>query len=539
MYNWPYLGSLVQVTRHFRRFHDLINDVAQELGDGRSWSSGITGNPPFVYIGADPFLVEHVLKNAFWKYEKGPFFRQTMDVFLGQGIFNSDGSMWQKQRKVASHLFTARNLREDMSAVFLRNSKTLLAHVRRHAQEQRPFDIQDLYFRFTLDSFAEIAFGESVGCLSDGASLPFAQAFDLVQAHTSARFFFPGWELKRALNLGSERIITHQIRIMKDFGLRLIERRRRQRETDKSAKPDLLWRYIDFAETNQQPIDNTELLDVVLNMIIAGRDTTACLLSWATYELTQNPELQERLFAEVQHFRTEEESAHAVQELPLLHAFLLETLRLHPPVPQDTKQCVADDVWPAHASFDGGEKVPEYKIPAGTMIAWSPYLMGRSEKLWGKNADKFDLTKWFQADGVTPIKVNIAVRLRDSAALALAVSPRLTCYCSFPLTTCVFVFVQEPTQYVFPVFNAGLRLCLGKSVAILESTLLLSLLLQQFRFTRPASEAHKKITYAITVTLPIKDGLNVIATQRADGIQQQELQQSEQQQVTPLVAQAV
>lgn len=154
-------------------------DVAGELGDGVTWSSGMLGSPAFIYIGADPALVEHVLKTAFWKYEKGTWFRDTMRVFLGDGIFNVDGKEWQRQRKgqightqspglaigtsvhasllvahfssflsrdscllVASHMFTARNLKEDMSAVFIKNAHLLLARMRQHAHAQRTFDIQ-------------------------------------------------------------------------------------------------------------------------------------------------------------------------------------------------------------------------------------------------------------------------------------------------------------------------------------------------------------------------------------------------------------
>lgn len=62
----PFVGSLFYITYHFHRFHDMIADLAQQFGDGVTWSSGILGNPPFVYIGADPAIVEHVLKTAFW-----------------------------------------------------------------------------------------------------------------------------------------------------------------------------------------------------------------------------------------------------------------------------------------------------------------------------------------------------------------------------------------------------------------------------------------------------------------------------------------
>lgn len=119
--------------------------------------------------------------------EKGEFFRSTMSVFLGSGIFNSDGAQWQQQRKTASHLFTMRSLKEDMSQVFEKNALTILARFERYAKEKKVFDIQDLYFRFTLDSFSEIAFGESAGCLSDGAEVPFATSFDRVQLLTNSK----------------------------------------------------------------------------------------------------------------------------------------------------------------------------------------------------------------------------------------------------------------------------------------------------------------------------------------------------------------
>ncbi len=95
--------------------------------------------------------------------EKGAFFHDRVEVFLGDGIFNSDGQAWQKQRKIASHMFTSRRLKEDMSAVCSKNAKSVIARIKRHAADQRPLDIQDLFFRYTLESFAEIAFGETVG----------------------------------------------------------------------------------------------------------------------------------------------------------------------------------------------------------------------------------------------------------------------------------------------------------------------------------------------------------------------------------------
>ena len=79
------------------------------------------------------------------------------------------------------------------------------------------------------------------------------------------------------------------------------------------------------------------LTDIVLSMVIAGRDTTACLLSWLLFELSINPQVQEKLSAEVTAaaFSQEDPTFDALTHanLPYLNGCIYEALRLHPPVP--------------------------------------------------------------------------------------------------------------------------------------------------------------------------------------------------------------
>jgi hypothetical protein len=49
-------------------------------------------------LTVDADTVEHVLKTNFTKYEKGPTFKTLFYDFLGDGIFNADGTTWKKQR---------------------------------------------------------------------------------------------------------------------------------------------------------------------------------------------------------------------------------------------------------------------------------------------------------------------------------------------------------------------------------------------------------------------------------------------------------
>merc|ERR1739845_68702 len=92
------------------------------------------------------------------------------------------------------------------------------------------------------------------------------------------------------------------------------------------------------------------LRDVVLNFVIAGRDTTACTLSWMFYILATHPEiqtkLQEELDSKFPSGSVPTIQAVAPKESPYLNGVLYETLRLYPPVPSDAKTCLRDDVLP-------------------------------------------------------------------------------------------------------------------------------------------------------------------------------------------------
>jgi cytochrome P450 len=143
-----------------------------------------------------------------------------------------------------------------------------------------------------------------------------------------------------------------------------------------------------------------------------------------------------------------------LKQMHYLHAAVTESLRLYPPVPVDGKMALEDDVLP-----DGTH------IPKRTGVAYHPYAMGRMENLWGADCLEFKPERWLK-DGV---------------------------------------FVPE-SPYKFAVFQAGPRVCLGKDFAMLQMKLVAAGLLTQFTFSVPENF---KPTYALSLTMPIKNGLPV------------------------------
>lgn len=481
----PLIGNQIIAVRNLWRWPDFWNEQMRDC-NGEPMQFCVLGSAPVVVIPPSEKWAAWVLgPERFDNFDKGPIQRDVFSDLLGNGIFQSSGELWFRQRKVASHAFSLRHLRDVMTPVFVRHGQTFCAILDGYVVPARDdtcgtrtvdtappsVDIHDLFFRFTLDAFAFLAFGEDLRSLETTSA--FATAFDVVQNLSNQRFYDPLFRLKRMLNVGTERVIATNLREMDTLVARIIARKQAEHNargdaqasahTDESDKfVDLLGMYIDHAERAGETITSAELRDHVLNFIIAGRDTTACGLSWLVYEFSRSPEAEERAREEVlAHVGSDAPPDYeSVKNLHWLHACFAETLRLHPSVPLDSKCLINDDVMPNGV-----------RVPARTVIAYAPYLFGRSLELWGPDATEFRPDRWLDESG----------------------------------------HFSEPSQYRFITFNAGPRICLGKNLAYLEAKLLAAMLLQRFVLTL---EPGQDIRYQNTVTLPMANGMRVRVRRR-------------------------
>lgn len=104
-------------------------------------------------------------------------------------------------------------------------------------------------------------------------------------------------------------------------------------------REDILSRFLQVNQT-----DPTYLRDIILNFVIAGKDTTATTLSWFIYLLCKHPSVQEKISQEVEQVTGMKKitnisefasslSEDVLEKMQYLHAAITETLRIYPAVP--------------------------------------------------------------------------------------------------------------------------------------------------------------------------------------------------------------
>ncbi|KAK4795304.1 hypothetical protein SAY86_013298 [Trapa natans] len=476
--NYPILGSLPEFFMNRSRFLD--------------WTTGVLASSPnntllFVRPGgsngiitANPVNVEHILKTRFDNYPKGETFIAILDDFLGKGIFNSDGELWRIQRKTASYEFNSRSLRNFiMENVTVELRSRLVPILEEAAGSGGTLDLQDILERFAFDNVCKLAFNFDPGCLAgDGTGRSeFMLAFEEAAKLSSERFMYlfpPMHKIKKLFNVGSERRLRNAIATVHRFAGDIIrsrmEERRKEGMEEKASRreeeADLLSRFFDIENVSAE-----FLRDIVISFILAGRDTTSSALTWFFWLLSRSPAVEERILEELGAVRARNGklvgdnlySFEELREMQYLQAAILEAMRLHPPVPVDTKECLEDDVLP-----DG------HVIKRGWFITYNTYAMGRMESIWGKDFGEFQPERWLDSDG--------------AGGMAAAVC-------------------RQESPFKYPVFHAGPRICLGKDMAYIQMKSIVATVLTWFRVD--VLNRNSCPQEVLSLTLRMKGGLPV------------------------------
>ncbi|GMN53261.1 hypothetical protein TIFTF001_022405 [Ficus carica] len=421
---------------------------------------------PYIINGiftANPLNVEHMLKTNFDNYPKGDRFTALLAELLGDGIFNSDGELWRKQRKTASYEFNTKSLRNFvMRNVVVEIQTRFLPILRKASETGKVLDLQDILERFAFDNVCKLAFNFDPACLAgDGASSAgndFMRAFEEAATLSCGRFFyaFPFMcKVKRFFNIGSEKRLKETISAVHKFADDIIKSRMETRK--ESNAEDLLSRFIENDENSPE-----FLRDIAISFILAGRDTTSSALTWFFWLLSSRSDVKEKISDELADIRRrtgkkigDMYEIDNLREMHYLQAAISESMRLYPPVPVDAKECLKEDVMP-DGTFVGKKWV----------VMYNSYAMGRMEGIWGKDCAEYRPERWLEG-GVC----------------------------------------RQESPFRFPVFHGGPRLCLGRDMAYIQMKSIVASVVERFEIDVLNDDTCPK--YVLALTLRMKGGLPV------------------------------
>lgn len=303
-------------------------------------------------------------------------------------------------------------------------------------------DIQTLFFRLTIDSACEFLFGESAGSqLSEAGfqaadeknKVNFALHFDRALMHLAKRFRFGDqyWLHNPKEFRDDNKIINKFISYYVDLALKKSPAEKKAEEGQHGKE-----RYVFLEALTEQTRDPVVLRAQLLNILLAGRDTTASLLSWLFHQLLRNPEVFEKLRATIiETFGSYEDPKEitfaTLKGCQYLQYCLNETLRLWTVVPGNGRRSNKGTTLPRGGGADG--KSPIY-IKPNTDVNYSVHVMMRRKDLWGDDAEEFKPERF---NGKRP-------------------------------------------GWEFLPFNGGPRICIGQQFAITEASYVTVRLLQKF-----------------------------------------------------------
>jgi cytochrome P450 len=256
-------------------------------------------------------------------------------------------------RRLLSHAFSDSSLRGQEPIIKYYVDLLMQRLHEKAGSGKQALDIVSWYNFTTFDIIGDLAFGEPFDCLKNST---YHQWVTIVISHarfsayTNVARRFPGWKLI------SKFITPKRVMDQRNLHFRLTQEKVKGRLSKSNERPDFFGNILKHKDT-ERAFSLEEMITNGNTLIVAGSETTATLLSGATYLLLKNPRVLQKLQEEVRTtFNSDDEiTLDNCNKLEYIHAVLTEALRMYPPVPVGLPRIVDTQ----------GDIVAGYWVPGG------------------------------------------------------------------------------------------------------------------------------------------------------------------------------
>ncbi|MBB6370721.1 cytochrome P450 [Chryseobacterium shigense] len=379
----------------------------------------------------DKEFIEYILKSNHKNYYKSQIQSVTLGKYLGKGLLTNNGKDWLRQRRLIQPGFSKVKITSLASIIEDETEKAFDLFTARNE-----VDLYDFFHTLAFNIVAKTLFSSDI---DEDTVHRLSRIITEIQEISTKEIRLPFY----AQFLGLLGIIEKNVQKSKE-SKHIIQGILDKRRTSSEEKNDLLDMLIQARyEDTQLPMTDEQLIDEMLILFIAGHETTANALSFIFYELSQNPEAEEKLKKEIQ----EEGDAVFTPESLMKKSFttniIKEAMRLHSPAWAIDREALNDD------------QFKEYSWEKGTQIILYISGLHRNPQYW-EHPDTF-----------------IPGRFDDENAKNLPYYP----------------------------FGAGPRLCIGEHFAMMEMALIVRKFYKDFSFQSHQNTLRKK---ALVTLRPVR-----------------------------------
>ncbi|HEV8715345.1 MAG TPA: cytochrome P450 [Candidatus Binatia bacterium] len=431
----PRLPTIVQLFNWLYRPIPFMEGCARRYGD--CFTVRFPGNPPLVFF-SDPEAVKEIFTADPEQLPAGET-RIILRPLVGQhSLLLLDGARHRHQRRLMMPPFHGERMQAYGEVM-----REISDRVIESWPVRRPFPLQPQMQKITLDVILRTVYG-----IDEDADLRRLRdrLTELLSLGANPLNLLPWLQPLLGPFIGRRRIEQ----LLREVDEILYAQIARRRAKDGSGREDVLAMLVEARDEAGQPMSDVELRDELITLLVAGHETTATSLAWAFHLVLQQPQVMEKLRAELRHIMGSGPVApQHVAKLEYLDATIKETQRLNPILPVVGRRL--------HAPMRLGGR----DLPAGVVAAPCIYLTHHRPDLWPD-------PKRFNPD---------------------------------------HFLGKRPSPYEFFPFGGGVRHCLGAAFAIYEMKIVLAQVLSRVAL-RPAPGhtvrvVRRGITFAPSAGMPV------------------------------------
>jgi cytochrome P450 len=399
---------------------------------------------PFrVYSANSPDAIHEVLVTQADKFYKANVTKWALEPTLGKGLFLSEGDFWKRQRRLVQPSFHSRRIGA-YADIIVNYAQDLISKWQSGAALDVDREMVALTMNIITKTLFDVDVSEEARRISDVITV----ILRVTDQRLNALFPYPYWlPTNNSRNL--KKAVAKLDQIIQGF----ID----QRRATGADKGDLLSMLLEAQDEDGSQMTDKQVRDEAITLFGAGHETTATALTWIWYLLSQNPDVEAKLHAEVDGVLDEqtpklEDLAH----LPYTEMVVKEAMRLYPPAFATTRQTM-DDV-----------TLLGYTIPKDSVVLLNFYAVHR-------DARYFPAPEKFVPERFSPENE------------------------------------KNIPKYAYLPFGAGPRVCVGNLFAMMEARLVLATIAQRWRL---ALAPGQQVVPQRMFTLKPKYGMSMIPSVR-------------------------